>query len=1512
MPRRTRSALTWMALIALALQLLVQSGATSAADLAPPAPSLPDTSAGPSAPVIHTLTGAAPFLGDLRSLPSALQSRPSAQVAAAAPGATLNFDGLDSTIGAADLPPDANGDVGPAHYIQAINSAVGIYDKATGAALASFSLNSLMSQGQFGNLCDTANRDNPIVLYDTFEDRWVIADLAYQLDGSMHVISPPGAFVCFAVSRSGDPIAGGWNFYSINTAGGLGDDPRLGIWPDGIYLSVNMKTYSASRTFLNSRVYAFNKARMYAGVPTMQSVSFDVPTTDFMLLPSNARLQTGTPPPGTPNYFVSTWMYLNALTVYKFHVDWDVPSLSTFTGPDVPTAATNWPNANVPNAPASGGSSLDVLQIQAMQNQYSNIGGVESLWTTHTVRRANTSGSAAPRWYQVDVTGGNVASSLPQAATWDPDGTNEMYRFVPSLAVNRVGDLALGYSRSSASTKPAIAYAGRLATDPSNTFSQEEQILIQGTGAQVGSSRWGDYSSMTLDPDGCTFWYTNQYYAADGQDYRTRIGAFSFPSCAPLGGGTLRGTVTHNGDPVSGATVALGGRTATTDASGSYQFTDLPAGTYPTLTVSGPGLNSAIASSIVVTEGGTTTQDFALTSAPLSGCFTDTTQTDFLWGEVSDCDLSTTPDSVTLLDAITIDQQNTSLGVSGVVVNTTTWGGQTFTPAVTGRLVRAEINLFCSGCTGTPPDLIVSVRATSGGLPTGADLATATIPGFSSPAVAYYTANFASPATLNAGTQYALVVRPVANPSAGLYALTRSGDSATGSDVYPGGTRVSSTTSGATWSIPLTGGVSTDAGFRTYMQAGYPPSGEFTSSLKDANPAPGATPTWTTLSWNGTTPAGTAIRFQVAASNSPYGPFTFVGPDGTAATFFTTSGASLSQFNGYRYLKYRAYLSTTDSAVTPVLDDVTVCFENALDTSLAVAAASGTYGGTTTLSATLTASGSAVSGATIDFSLNGTYVGSAPTDASGVATLSDVSLAGIDANTYPGGVSASFAGNSSYGPSSNTNTLTVTPAPSTTTVSCPASVLYDGTAQTPCTAGFTTVDGLSGSLSVSYSDNIDPGTATASASYPGDANHLPSSDSVTFTIDLGPGPSVTIAPAADQPAVATTAPLRFTVTFDADVTGFDDQESDLLLGGTAPGALSAVVSGGPSVYTVSVSGMTGPGTVSVSVAAGAAVNALGVPSEASAPASVTFAPATPIVTGLTRLDPSPTSASSVRYLLTFSEPVTGVDAASLEISVDGLTGAAISGVVGSGTTYTVTVDTGSGSGTLQLTLRDDDRIRSVASGVALGGAGSGNGDFSGEIYTIDRSEPRYQVYLPLVVVAPPAPPLPDLAVAAIRVSGGAIEVDIVNQGSAPVTTPFWIDVSIAPRRAPLQVNEIWQLLGDAGLVWGVDAAALPLAPGEQLTLRVGDAFYRPELSAIPEVLALGTPVYVQVDSANAATEYGAVLETHERDGGPYNNIASVTVPAGGAALRVLEGQTSAPRLQGAAPMPARPVRAGAR
>ncbi|HEV7699944.1 MAG TPA: PA domain-containing protein [Pyrinomonadaceae bacterium] len=363
--------------------------------------------------------------------------------------------------------------------------------------------------------------------------------------------------------------------------------------------------------------------------------------------------------------------------------------------------------------------------------------------------------------------------------------------------------------------------------------------------------------------------------------------------------------------------------TSVTDGSG--------VATAPTLTANGTA--GPVAVNATAPGAGTTTFSVLIDPAPLAGTFcpgfADTTQADFQAGVTNNTDVTTSPGNVTLLNPANIDQQNQTLSTSGNGITTTGWAGQTFIPAVTGQLAKVDINLFCAGCTGTTPTVTVSVRNTAAGLPTGADLASVTAPTSISGAGGYFTFNFATPATLTSGTQYALVVRNATNPSVGTNAITRSA-----TDVYASGARVTSPDSGGTWSAQVT-----DIGFITYMQTGNSPTGDFVSSLKDANP-PGST-TWATMTWNATVPANTTLQFQVAGSSNFGGPFNFVGPDGTAGTFFTTSPASLAQFNGKRYLKYKAYFTTTNGTITPTLNDVAICYTNSFAPTAANVAVSG-------------------------------------------------------------------------------------------------------------------------------------------------------------------------------------------------------------------------------------------------------------------------------------------------------------------------------------------------------------------------------------------------------------------------------------------------------------------------------------------------------------------------------------------------------------------------------------------
>jgi uncharacterized repeat protein (TIGR01451 family) len=362
-----------------------------------------------------------------------------------------------------------------------------------------------------------------------------------------------------------------------------------------------------------------------------------------------------------------------------------------------------------------------------------------------------------------------------------------------------------------------------------------------------------------------------------------------------------------------------------------------------------------------------------------SACLKDTSQADFEAGVPTNVDLLSSPGDAILLAPSSIDQQNTTVGVVGLGFSSTTWFGQTFTPGVTGVLSQVDLDLFCADCSGTTPDITVSIRNVVGSTPGGTDLATATIPGFSSADPAYLSAIFSPAPHLTAGSFYAIVVHSNADPSTGSYSY------AVGyTNPYPGGHTVQSTNGGASWAT-----LTTDIGFKTYMRTTFAASGDLISSTKDGNPSMGSPPSWTTLSWNASTPANTSLRFQVAASASSGGPFNFVGPDGTAATYYTSNGASLLQFAGSRYLQYRAYLATTDNTMTPVLESATVCYVQGMPSDISISNSDGVA--------------SATPGASVVYTITASNGG--PGDAAGVTV----------ADAFPASLSCTWTCNNAGG-----------------------------------------------------------------------------------------------------------------------------------------------------------------------------------------------------------------------------------------------------------------------------------------------------------------------------------------------------------------------------------------------------------------------------------------------------------------------------------------------------------------
>jgi len=573
---------------------------------------------------------------------------------------------------------------------------------------------------------------------------------------------------------------------------------------------------------------------------------------------------------------------------------------------------------------------------------------------------------------------------------------------------------------------------------------------------------------------------------------------------------------------------------------------------------------------------------FLLLSAFAAGaagnCLTDTTQANFQAGVANSVDLTSSPGDVLLTSTAgspAVDAQNTSFTTLGEVFSNTQWNAQTFTAGKSGSLSRADVNLFCYFCGSTPPSITVSIRATSGGVPTGGDLATAStaITNWSVGSQVWFTANFAAPATVSAGTQYALVVRASAAYVAGTLAFSDSATNggAAANDVYGGGKLFYSTNSGSAWTVQMYGATNTsDAAFKTYIgtgTSGYNSAGDLISSVKDG----GTSPTWSTVSWNGSTPTGTALKFQAAASSSPTGTFTFVGPDGTSGSYYT-NGASLDRFTGSRYLKYRAFL-TGNSSSTPTLSDATVCYTAPASADLSITNTDG--------------AATAVPGGTVTYAIHAANAGpNAVTN----ATVTDAFPAALSSCrwTCSGAASGTCAASGAGNISDSTVNLPVG-ASVNYSATCSVAASASGTLTNTASISSSTSDPATGNNSASDSDTLTP-QADLSISNNDGAASVSAGGSTTYTLVAGNnGPSnVTGAVVTDTfPSSLTctwTCSASAGSTCPASGSGNISSSVNLLDGGSATFSASCAVSAaatGTITNTASISapnGVTDPAT----------------------------------------------------------------------------------------------------------------------------------------------------------------------------------------------------------------------------------------------------------------------------------------------------------------------------------------------
>ncbi|WP_158678878.1 carboxypeptidase regulatory-like domain-containing protein [Pseudoalteromonas sp. T1lg75] len=530
------------------------------------------------------------------------------------PSPLLSFDGVDNVNRVA--PPDTVGDVGPNHYVQMVNVSFAVWDKLGNMLIEPTPTNALWDE--LGGICAANNDGDPIVLYDQFADRWMMSQFA---------INPSDYHECIAISKTSDPT-GEWHLYDFKISEvKMNDYPHFGVWPDGYYMSVN-QFYLDGREdqWGGAGAVAFERDKMLRG-ESARMIYFDDPHPVLGgMLPSD--LDGMTPPPeGAPNYFLqpideSQGYDSDEMHVWAFKADWENPENSTFEQvAAVPVTGMDFSSCSggcIPQPGVSAENYLDKIPYRLMNRlAYRNFGDHESLVVNHTVYTPTETGAArwSPRWYE--IRNPSTEAVLHQQGSYAPDGDS---RWMGSVAMDAMGNMALGYTVSGENTYPSVRYTGRLASDPLNMMAQGEQEIVAGGSSQLGANgRWGDYSSMNIDPvDDCTFWYTQEYYGdtnPGGIDWRTRIGSFKFPNCTAGPTGTLKGHLYGStGEPLAQAQISVGAMTTFTDESGYYEIL-APVGEYDVAMVA-YGYAQVDFSAINVVKDGAKVVDATLSELP--------------------------------------------------------------------------------------------------------------------------------------------------------------------------------------------------------------------------------------------------------------------------------------------------------------------------------------------------------------------------------------------------------------------------------------------------------------------------------------------------------------------------------------------------------------------------------------------------------------------------------------------------------------------------------------------------------------------------------------------------------------------------------------------------------------------------------------------------------------------------------------------------------------------------------
>ncbi len=443
-----------------------------------------------------------------------------------------------------DAPPDTNMAVGDTQVVEWVNTSYTVCSKTAPYTCGPAVEGNVLWSGLAGSpLCATDNDGDIISQWDVNAHRWLL---------TQNVFSSPYA-VCVAISTTND-ANGTYYLYQFAIPGnGFPDYPKWGIWPTNYGQSQNN---FGTGSFIGPLACVYNRTKMLTGDPTAEQICHQYTSSEDSLLPADQDTATN-PPTGQDQFFIGSVGDVDTshLSLYSVHIknpaDWSKGA--TFTGDGnsqlipiasfTPACTGSYGGDCVPQKGTA--DKVDSLGDRLMYRfAYSNdSAGVQHWLVNFDVTASSSQGGV--RWMEITAPQSvAVPSGLSvfQQGTFAPDGN---WRWMGSLTRDKSGDILLGYSEScgntcpgGTATFPSIFVAGRVPGDPAGTLESELE-LVAGTGSQPATSgRWGDYSSMRIDQDGCTFWYTTEYYKTTAQfDWSTQVGSFTFSSCGGGGGG---------------------------------------------------------------------------------------------------------------------------------------------------------------------------------------------------------------------------------------------------------------------------------------------------------------------------------------------------------------------------------------------------------------------------------------------------------------------------------------------------------------------------------------------------------------------------------------------------------------------------------------------------------------------------------------------------------------------------------------------------------------------------------------------------------------------------------------------------------------------------------------------------------------------------------------------------------------------------------------------------------------